>query len=139
MRRSPREQFGDVGQADAVFGFELCFPDPVLLGMVEAAKAEAPAVRWLECGSTIGSGSDMGALDRQPLAAGNRTVVAPDPGAMSRADARWRLRPWRLDPVRQAQGRHWPSLYSYQWLTFVSFALHCSVVAWVLPVVGFVI
>ena len=44
VRRALREQLGDVGEADAVFGFEPWLSDPVLLGMVEAAQADAPAV-----------------------------------------------------------------------------------------------
>jgi hypothetical protein len=44
MRRTLREQLGDVGQADIVFGFEPGFPDPVLLGVMEAAQADAPTV-----------------------------------------------------------------------------------------------
>ena len=68
---------------------EPALPEPMLLGMVTGAQANAPAVGGLEGCTSIGAGANMGALDGQALAAGHRAVMAADPGTMGRAGTRW--------------------------------------------------
>ena len=60
---------------------------PMLLGVVEPAQADAPAVRWLETGTAIGAGPDMSTFDREPPAARHAAVMPEHPGAVGRAAA----------------------------------------------------
>lgn len=87
VRRAPGEGLGQVSEADPVLLLEPWFAEPMLLGMVEAAQADAPAVGGLERGAAIGAGADVGALDRQAPAAGYTAMMAADPGPVSRAGA----------------------------------------------------
>lgn len=88
VRRAPGEQLGEIDEADAVSCFEPGLPDPVLLGVVERAQADAPAVGRLERRAAIGSDADMGALDRQPPTARYAAVMPTNPGAMAGASPR---------------------------------------------------
>ena len=72
---------------------EPSFPDPVLLGVMEAAQADAPAVGRLERHAAIGSRTHMRAFDREPLAARHAAVVLAYPGSVARAGAGWRTCP----------------------------------------------
>ena len=47
-----------------MFGFEPAFADPVLLGVMEATQAEAPAIGGFEGRAAVCAGPDMGAFDR---------------------------------------------------------------------------
>lgn len=88
MRRSLREHLREVGKADAVPGFEPCLADLMLLGVMQCAKADAPAVRRLETGPTIGAGANVSTFDRQAFAGRHGAVMTADPRAVSRAVAR---------------------------------------------------
>ena len=59
MWRAVGEQLGELGEADAVFGFEPGFADAVLLGVVEAAQADTPAVGRFEADAAVGTGADV--------------------------------------------------------------------------------
>jgi len=61
--------------------------EPVLLGMVVSAKADAPAIGRFESDAAVGTAADMGALDRQVLAAGHAAMMFAHPGAVCRAGA----------------------------------------------------
>jgi len=66
---------------------EPSFPDPVLLGVMEAAQADAPAIGRLERGAAVRSGADVGAFNGQALAARDRAVMPAHPGAVGRTGA----------------------------------------------------
>ena len=66
---------------------EPTFSEPMLLGVVMGAQADAPAVGGLEGGAAIGAAAHMGAFDGEPLAARDRTMMPAYPCAVSRACA----------------------------------------------------
>ena len=72
-----------------IFARKTSLSDPVLLGVMEAAEADAPAVGRLESHATIGSRSDVRALDREALASGHAAMVLAHPRTVSRAGSQW--------------------------------------------------
>jgi len=51
VRRPSGKGFGQVGETDAMFCLEPWLSEPVLLGMMEAAQADAPPVGGLQRGA----------------------------------------------------------------------------------------
>lgn len=109
MRRSAGERLGEDEQVNAVSGLERALAKPVLLSVMVAAKADAPPVRRLEGNATIGSAADMGAFDRDALAAGHRAMVLSHPCAMRSARAGSLSAALFLDSAWQPQLSHPPA------------------------------
>jgi len=66
---------------------EPSFPDPVLLGVMEAAQADAPAVGRFEGDAAAGPAADVRAFDRQALASWHAAMMPAHPGTVRRAGA----------------------------------------------------
>ena len=82
MRGALKEPFSQTRQIEIILGLEPAFTKPVLLGVMLAAKADAPPVGWLQACAAFRARPDMGAFDRKFLAAGDTAVVFSDPSAV---------------------------------------------------------
>lgn len=87
VRRAAGERLGKCAQVKGIALLERGLADPVLLGVVEVAQADGPAVRRLEGLATIGAAADVGAFERMLEAAGHAAVMPAHPRTMGRTRA----------------------------------------------------
>lgn len=85
MRRPTGERFRELSHVDPVALLECSLADLVLLDVMRPAKTDGPAVGRFDCETPVGVATDMRTLDRALQAAGDATVMSPDPGPMCRA------------------------------------------------------
>ena len=85
MRRPASERFCQISHVDPVALLKCCLANLMLLDVMRPAKTDGPAVGRFDRETPVGVATDMRALDRALEAAGDATVMPPDPGPVRRA------------------------------------------------------